>query len=246
MQAISVEVSAAFGFFQWEKTKGDRRITNLFLSKTEALGILGAVIGLDGYAQCTFKEKHNVKSSPFYEVLSSLNITIIPCSVPTFFEDHLIHRSMHAINQKGALMVHITGLVKPSYRLIIEQGQIESVVFDKLVHYLENGWAEFIPYMGKNQFPVAFSNVQKVELTEVTNDEKRVIHSLCKQKYITEMDEIDEDDLYDEDFHYHETLRDFQGGTPIFLNEPHVWSSFKMKVNQPVFQTTDNQYVVFL
>lgn len=246
MNAVSVEISANFGFFQWEKTKGDNRITNLFISKTEVLGLLGAVIGLDGYAQSTFKSKHSVTSSPFYEELSGLIISVIPKEKPELFEDHLIHRHMNYVNTKGALMVKMTGLIKPHYKLVIAKGDVEDAVFEKLVHYLQNGWSEFIPYMGKNQYPVEITNFELEELVSVEKNQKTKIHSIYKEAFIVTAPKVRERQLIENDYHYAETLRSFQKDSPLFLNEKHLWSSFDVQLNQDIWKTKQEEQIVFL
>lgn len=247
MKAVRFEISSNFGFFQWEKTKGDNRITNIFISKTEILGILGAIVGLDGYGQTTFKEKKGILSeNSFYKVLNGLNVSILPNTRPELFEDHLIHRHMDHINKKGSLMVKITGLIKPSYTIVVTQGSAEDVVFEKIQEYLEKGIAEFIPYMGKNQYPLEIKNVKSIDLESVEQTEKTKIHSIYKQKSIVEEPKIRERKLVEEDYHYTETLRSFAGDQITFLNEKHVWSSFDVKLDEEVFKTDEEEYIVFL
>lgn len=248
MKAISFEISSNFGFFQWEKTKGDNRITNLFISKTEVLGIIGAIIGLDGYGQTAFKKKNGTSSeNSFFELLNGLNVSIIPNARPELFEDHLIHRHMDHINKRGSLMVKMTGLIKPSYTIIINKGSVKEELFEKINEYLEKEWSEFIPYMGKNQYPLEVKNVKNIELESVKQTEKKKINSIYKQKDILEEPKVRGRKLVEEEcYHYTETLRSFADDNITFLNEQHVWSTFDVKLEKEIFKTDEDEYIVFL
>lgn len=249
INAISFELSSSFGFFHWGKTKGDRRMTNIFISRTEVLGIIGAIIGINGYAQETFKKKLKVENHKpsFYEVLGGLNVGIIPKGKPVFFEDHLIHRPMNEINSRGSLMVKMSGLVEPKFQVIISQGSVEQTVYEKIVLYLKNGWAEFIPYFGKNQFPVAISNVTEEEL-EVVDGGEILIQSLYKERNTVEIPDLDSDDLKTgENFYYSDSLKDFSK-TEIgkIVNEVTVWSSYEIELTESVYCTEDKLTISFL
>lgn len=248
MKGISFELSSNFGFFHWGKTKGDKRISNLFISRTEVLGILGCVIGLEGYTQGMFKQKFKQKSEQtFYEVLGGLNVSIIPKSVPSLFEDQLIHRHMKHINTKGSLMVTMTGLVKPKYQIILERGTVTEDVFNKLVLYLENGWSEYIPYFGKNQFPLEISNVERVQLEEETEKDTHVIHSLYLQKKVVKEPKVSQRKLIRDGYYYSEGLKNFvESGSPSITSEQTIWSSFEVGLETPVYQSEHGEKIVFL
>lgn len=242
-----MKISSAFGFFQWEKTKGDNRITNLFLSKSEVLGILGAVIGLDGYSQVTFKENHKKETNPFYSLLGGLKVSILPQKEPRFFEDHLIHRHMDSINKKGALMVKITGLVKPEYKIVIEKGTVSDEVYQKLKTYLENGWAEFVPYMGKNQYPIEITDVKVEHIEEAKNDDKIKVDSIYKENDVDVSPKVKNRAIVEEnEFHYMETLRSFKKDSAQFDNEQYVWSSFPVKLKSSLYSTSEKETITFI
>lgn len=246
MNAFSFTLSSTFGLFQWEKTKGDQRITNLFISKTEVLGILGAVLGLDGYSQVFLKEKHQLTATPFYESLRGLEIAILPEQHPAFFEDHLIHRYMHAVNSKGPLMAKLTGLVRPRYKIVVTQGSCQEDVFRQLITYMEKGWSEFIPYMGKNQYPAVIENFQQETLRPHTTAEAHRIDSLYKEKHVLHREKIRPSRLIKQDYHYTNILRSFEDDRPVFQNEPHCWSSFAVQLECPVVTLDSGESITFL
>jgi len=251
MQAISFEIGGKFGFFHWGKTKGDRRVTNIFISRTEVLGILGAIVGLDGYSQRNFrvKNKSDIKET-FYESLGGLNVSIIPKQVPSFFTDHLIHRSMKHINLKGSLMVEMEGLVEPSYKIVLSQGLVDNKTFEKVMMYLKRGWAEYIPYFGKNGFPVEISNVKEEQLLNLEENQEYVVDSLYKQSNVNKMPKVLKSkliNLENNDYHYSENLKDFcEEEPPKIINKQTIWSSFKVTLNSKVYETEEKEKIVFL
>lgn len=249
MEAFSIELSAKFGYFQWEKTKGDKRVSNLFISKTDVLGILGAVIGLDGYGQEMFRHTFDApKQDTFYRALGGLGVAIIPKSTPTLFEDQLIHRQMEHVNKKGSLMVTMFGLLSPSYKVIVKRNTVDKEVFEKLVTYLQNGWSEFVPYCGKNQFPLEIGSFEEEVLSSADVSEPTVVHSLYKQSILTAEPLVTEFEIIEEDgFHYVESLKLFEEeGSSHIVNEPMIWSSFEAEVNDDVYLTNQNECITFL
>lgn len=248
---LSFELSSNFGFFHWSKTKGDRRMTNLFISRTEVLGILGAVIGLEGYVQQNVRKKLKKKTKneqkPFYELLNGLDIAIIPKKKPHFFEDHLIHRSMKHINSKGPLQVMMTGLINPTYKIVLSQGEVEDEIYEKIKFYLENEWCEFVPYFGKNQFPLEISNFQKEGVHVDMNEDNVVLDSLFNQKDVVDTSRIFKSKLSKQEFHFSESLKNFDADNlPNVVNEQVFWSSLGVTLNKDIYKTNDGERVVFL
>ncbi|MEB2630193.1 hypothetical protein SOP94_17190 [Peribacillus frigoritolerans] len=249
MDTYSFDISSEFGYFQWSKTKGDNRITNLFISKTDVLGILGAIIGLDGYAQEYFREKNkSEKKAVFYNSLKGLQISIVPKREPFLFEDHLIHRHLNHVNKKGSLMVKIFGLIKPSYKVFIQQGNVSRDVFGKLVKYLSKGWAEFIPYAGKNNFPIEISSFQKEHLQSLSEQEM-VVDSLFLEESLMKDVQVFEVQLKMQEgvFHYVESLKFFdeEVDTPQIVNRNMVWSSSEVSLYGDIYRNGSGETIVF-
>lgn len=245
--AVSFQLSGHFGFFQWAKTRGDFRMTNLFISRTEVLGIIGAIIGLEGYGPRMFKERMGVAGdAPFYDVLGDLAVAVIPLVEPQMFEDHLIHRSMKHINAKGGLQVRMTGLVQPAYKVVLHQGGVSDDVFEKISCYLKNGWAEFIPYFGKNQFPVSYSDVKEEMLTE-THNEKQVVDSLYCQEDVSVPPKVVKSKLMRHERFYSEQGKNYsENKDGKIVSTQLIWSSFAVGLTCRTFVTSDNEVVAFL
>lgn len=246
MEIISLELSGNFGFFLWGDTKGDKRYTDNFISKTEVLGIFGAVMGLDGYSQINFlKEKDGREVRPFFDVLNGLNVAIIPLKRPTFFDDALVHRNMHHVNTNGTLMVSMKGLVSPSYRVLISKGEVEDAVFEELKERLLEDRVEFIPYFGKNQFPVEINNV---EVSKVKKEKKNeiTIQSLFLEEKLTKEVQVSDRKLRknDDAYHFVETLKFFSDGGKIQRKKV-LWTSFDCEVNE-YYVTSKGENILFL
>lgn len=251
MNVYSFEISSDFGFFQWRKTKGDKRVTNLFISKTDVLGILGAVIGLDGYSQNNFRNyfKSDEKET-FYEALTGLDISIVPLKRPEFVEDHLIHRDAHFVNVDGALKVEILSLKKPGYKIFISQGKTTEKCFKKIVNYLNNGWSTFIPYLGKNNYPLEITNFEGVDIKEVKKADR--IDSLFLEKTVTYIEEVDE--LTENEFLLVDGLKFFvennakiknEAFIPKIISETMIWTNVEVEVEGKVFETKNGERITF-
>jgi len=252
MDAISFELKSNFGFFHWGKTKGDRRITSLFISRTEVLGIVGAIIGLDGYTQENFRNKIKPKQprrDTYYDILKGLEVSIVPINVPHFFDDQLIHREMKHINTKGSLMVEMKGLVEPHYKVYLRQGTVEDDVFEKICLYVKKGWSEFIPYFGKNQFPLEILSPQEEELVEQPSESEVLVKSLFRQEDVSKPQKVRKSKLVktsEDNYHLSDTLKNYDKENPArIVGEQMIWSSFDVSLSVPVYQTKTGEHIVF-
>lgn len=146
---ISIDLKSDFGFFRKPDANNTINLSYNMLHKPALLGILGAIIGLEGY-----KEKG--KFPEYYEKLKNLLIGIEPLDHEKGnFQKTVIKYSNtigYANNGSNYLTEEAT-LIKPSYRiyLLLEQ---ENEHQHKLYAYLKEGIAEFLPYFGKNEFPI--------------------------------------------------------------------------------------------
>lgn len=247
MNVYSFEMEAAFGLFQWDKTKGDNRITNFFPSKTEVLGILGSIIGLDGYSQEQFRALYkSEKRDTFYQVLKGLEVSVLPIHFPTVYEDQLIHQHMDNINKRGGLMVNIIGLVNPKFKIFIRQGKVDSEVFDKLVTYLRFGWSEFIPYCGKNNFPLEITNFKEETLVENQSEENRINSLFLLDTLESDLEDL-ETDVEENEFLFLESskLFDDESEWPQMVNKNMVWTSYEVELEEDIYTTTGGENIVF-
>jgi len=152
---ISIDLYADFGMLKKPDTNDPVYLTFNMLHKPALLGIIGAIIGLEG-----FKEKG--KLPEYYEKLHSLKIGIKPLK----HENGNFQKSMvkynnatglankDASNKHGATLNIIEQfLIAPAFRcyfLLDTDNELHQKINDNLKIY----HAEFLPYLGKNEFSV--------------------------------------------------------------------------------------------
>lgn len=144
---ISIDLKADFGFFRKPEANNTINLSYNMLHKPALLGILGAIIGLDGY-----QEKGEIPL--YYKLLKHLKMGI----EPLLHEKGLYQKTTikysntvgYANNGSNYLTEEST-LIKPSYRVYLLL-ELENNIEQKLYDYLQNGQAEYLPYFGKNEF----------------------------------------------------------------------------------------------
>ena len=60
-------------------------------------------------------------------------------------------------NQDGNLLVEESMLIRPAFRCYLLLSE-EHPDHRKLYEYIREGWAEYIPYLGKNEYPAWFGD----------------------------------------------------------------------------------------
>lgn len=215
--------------------------------KIMILGILGAIIGENGYNYDLLKNeisdtKHKKNKLPdFYENLKDLKIAVIPYNNKGVCQKKIqtFNNSVgYASKEEGNnLVVKEQYLENPSWDIYILSNKTE--IFGKIKEYLINRKCEYIPYIGKNEH---FASIDKVEILEAKLCDKidGVIDSIFTDN---EYDEIDDffnfgEELYGENdtkFEYRETLPtklDIKLGYKDF--KEFVYTNKKIKIDKPV------------
>jgi CRISPR-associated protein Cas5h len=117
-------------------------ITYNIIPKPYILGIFGAIMGYDGYTQ----SQNKYAMPEFYEKLKNIRVAIAPSD-----KNGGIYKKEFILfnNTTNGETKNITEqtLVKPAYDIYIEIDENH-----ELIERLEAKQAEFIPYMGKNEF----------------------------------------------------------------------------------------------
>ena len=149
-------------------------------------GMLGAIIGLNGYNSESFirsikKEKEQLPD--FYTKLKNIRIGIIPNFGEKGFDKKIqsFNNSVgYASQEEGNnLIVAEQILENPSWNIYILDNNSEE--YQKIKDYLLNRKCEYIPYIGKNDY---FANISKVEIFEAKD-----------AKITTNLDSIFEEDI---------------------------------------------------
>jgi CRISPR-associated protein Cas5h len=144
---ISVDFHADFGFFRKPDTNDGINLSYNMLHKPALLGILGAIIGLEGYQVYG-------KWPEYYQKLKDLKVGIEPLNHEkgNFQKTVIKYSNTVGYANKGTnYLTEEATIIAPSYRcyLLLEN---ENNVHQKLYEYLKEGKAEYIPYFGKNEF----------------------------------------------------------------------------------------------
>lgn len=177
-QILSFDLHADFGFFKKPDVNDNKRTPYLsynMLHKPALLGILGAIVGFKGY------EKRGVLPE-YYQRLKHLPVGIAP--VPGSHEQGNFVKTTLTFNNSvgyasqekgGNLMITEHFLMRPAYRcylLLDDQEALQA----KLLEYLQEQKAEFLPYFGKNEHAVWW-NRESVKSHEYRKLEKEPEHN---------------------------------------------------------------------
>lgn len=180
MKAISFEISGKTAIFKKPDVNSYAYFTYNNIHKPALLGILGAIIGLDGYTKL-YDENRKAKEEKtgsndgfpdYYEKLKDLKVSIIPMTDKEpntgYFSKKIqtFNNSVGYASQElgGNLIVREQWLENPKWQIMILENETEE--YKKIKEYLLNKKATYIPYLGKNDH---FANIDKVQ--EITLDE---------------------------------------------------------------------------
>jgi len=157
---ISFTIKSDFGMFKKPDINDKIFITYNIIPKTYILGILGAIMGYGGYAQPkTIKEDQIF--ADFYELLKDIRVAIAPSSANggIYKKEFIIFN-----NTTNGDIANITEqtLINPAYKIYLELDS-DNNEHIKLIENLKNEKAEFLPYMGKNEFSLCWDSCKEYE-----------------------------------------------------------------------------------
>jgi CRISPR-associated protein Cas5h len=144
---ISIDIKADFGFFRKPDANNTINLSYNMLHKPALLGILGAIIGLEGY-------KELGKKPEYLNKLKELKVGVEPLNHEkgNFQKTVIKYSNTIGYANKGTnYLTEEATLIKPSYRAYILL-DMANTDHSKLYNYLKDGKAEFLPYFGKNEF----------------------------------------------------------------------------------------------
>lgn len=204
--------------------------TYRFPHKIMLLGLLGAIIGLNGYNYYALKKQlgEDVEELPeFYSKLEKLKIAIIPKITDSNFKYKIqtFNNSVgYASKEEGNnLVVKEQWLEKPYWEIYILQD--DSDEYRKIKEYLTQQKCEYIPYIGKNDH---FADIKNIEIKNVdTVINTSYINSIFNKEII--LDDVDEfDELLAFDFFNTEIDQyEYKEILPTKLNEKIGYTEFK-------------------
>ena len=144
---ISFDLRADFGFFKKPDVNDGLQLSYNMLHKPALLGILGAIAGLKGYQQ-------KGQWPEYYRKLQSVRVGLEPLQHErgNFTKTTISYtNTVGYANADGNLIVHESTLRCPAYRVYVLLNEADPVQA-RLLTRIQNGEAEFVPYLGKNEF----------------------------------------------------------------------------------------------
>lgn len=194
MKILRFKLGGNFSHFRNPEIN-NKNLTFLQIHKTIIKGIIGAIIGLEGYNTSMLLNRDKIE---FLDKLQSLKVGIIPKSKHGIFQTQIndyINQTGHAsYEQGGTLIIHEKVLVNPSWDIYLYLEELDKDIQEKIEDYLLNSKIEYPFYLGKNHYFGVISDVELLECERENNP--KYISSLFIQDYF-ELDEDieDEDDL---------------------------------------------------
>jgi CRISPR-associated protein Cas5h len=175
---ISFDIKTDFGFLKKPDINEGIYLTYNLLHKPALLGILGAIIGLKGY-------KKTGEFPEYYRILKHIKISIKPLNHYNGGFNKIViyyNNSVGYANQAegGNLLIYEQTLIKPSYCCFVEIDENNDHEV-KLAENLSKYNAEYIPYMGKNDFSLWWENFNEYKYEKFNYDFDFKIMSLFKK-----------------------------------------------------------------
>ncbi len=168
---ISIDLFADFGMLKKPDTNKPVYLTFNMLHKPALLGILGAIVGEAG-----FKEKGVLPD--YYVKLKDLKVGIQPIQEDEmgkqFHENGNFQKTIITYNnttgmaskeQGGNLMITEQTMIAPAFRCYFLL-ETENELHQRLDKNLANYQAEYLPYLGKNEFSVWWKDYREYDDVE--------------------------------------------------------------------------------
>lgn len=242
MKLISFDIESDFGFFRKPESNNTLNVSYNIIHRPAVLGILGAIIGLEGY-----KEKGEFPE--YYKRLNHLKIGIAPLEheqgnylkTPIKYSNTVGYANKDGANKGTTFLTEELTLIAPKYRiylLLVLDNEDEVLLFNNL----KNKKSEYIPYFGKNEFTAWWSNFVEYDFSEVNSESHLVgkLNSLFVRNQIIKdnvekgsssfLDIIDADDFDEITFIYFERLPvDFDLKLTQYQIKEMVYTNYKIK-----------------
>ncbi|NUU99261.1 hypothetical protein XO12_03830 [Marinitoga sp. 1154] len=199
---ISFIINSNMGFLKKPDINDSIYLTFNMLHKPVLLGILGAIAGLEGFKKGTnFPEYYNelqevlVGIEPINHKNGYFQKTVIKYSNTTGFANE-------GENKKGTnLLISEQTLLKPSYKIYVLL-DLRNKYQKKLYNYIKEQKAEYLPYLGKNDYPIWWTEfIEYSNWKHIDNIEKAIEIStiFIKGRPLKEINENENEnfDLFD-------------------------------------------------
>lgn len=176
-KSLKFTISGKTAFFK------EPSVNKIYLSynsihKMNVYGIIGAIMGYQGYDNVVIKKKNNkttIKLPEFYEKLKNIEVSIIENKIP-IKKNHFYSCTTGHANDRATLLVEEEWLEDVSWDIYLktEDENFLNEIYDKISSYK---WERF-PYLGNNSHFCNITNIEMVEIEEVEDNEDIRIDSL--------------------------------------------------------------------
>lgn len=178
---VSINIKSDFGFLKKPDTNDPIYLTFNMLHKPALLGIMGAIIGAKGF------QKHG-ELPEYYIKLRNVKVSIAPLEE----EGEIFHESGNFVKtiikynnttglaseeEGGNLMITEQALVAPAYKCWFLLNT-ENTDENKLYEYLKTNQAEYLPYLGKNEFSLWWDNFTEYDYEPFDSEDSFKINSI--------------------------------------------------------------------
>mgnify|MGYP000124626656 FL=1 len=196
LETIKFELSSRMAIIK-KPDSNETYYTYTFPHKIMIYGILGAIIGLNGYNYYSLKKclEEDVEELPeFYSKLCNLKIAIVP-----YIDNKNFKKKIQSFNnsvgyasqeQGNNLIVKEQCLENPKWDIYIMDNNSDE--YNKIKEYLLNRKCEYIPYIGKNDHFANIKNVEVFNIESISNSEKidSIFDKDILADYIDDFDEM--------------------------------------------------------
>lgn len=183
MNVFSFDIAGDMAFFKKNDVNDMVYTSYNFLHKPAILGIIGAILGLSGYAKSGEDKKEKLHPN-FYTNLKDVKIAIFPHyekplkKVITGFNNASCLASKSSGGQGQTWQIREQILVgEPEIRytvFILDNNSVKDGLISNLKQLLKNRESEYPLYFGKNEFFAYHENYQEYEVTPLSNTEASV------------------------------------------------------------------------
>lgn len=189
MKALKFTVYGDYGYFKNHESNY-RNMTYQYIHKPAIEGLLGAIVGLDGFRQMG---QHNNKLE-YDEVFKNSKIAIIPTDphYDVFYEE-VVNTTGFCNNGTNAI-IRKQILQNPSYTIIILEENIDKEIYNKLTYMLTHNESVYRLCLGGNNYSAFIKDVSDIELQECLEKEELIINSIIPFKCIEEIYEESTED----------------------------------------------------
>ncbi len=200
-QLISFDLFADMGFLKKPDINENIYLTYNMMHKPCVLGILGAITGLEGF-------RKNNELPEYYIKLNHIPIGIKPigkgCENGNFSKNVTTYtNTIGFANSDGNLIVSEQTLINPAYRIFLlldTEQKYEKMLYERI----HNQEAEFIPYLGKNDYSAWWCKESVIDYQIVDDNfdnDYKVETVFIKQKAVIDSVSDDADgDIFSMDF----------------------------------------------